>query len=460
MKVSARIWIIRLIVIGVIAGGIYQWGIPLYKHYLTPPDKNINVPTTIVKEGDFKVSFHQNGTLEAKVSVPVRSSMRGKIIKLIDEGVFVKAGDQIARLDTEETERTVRNEKLKYENMMAELNRIKGQLEILREQNKTELVRVQTRLDFDIAELNRVAERRDRKLSLAKEKIIASDEVEAAEREVRAKQLVVTNGEMNLEMKRKEVLARENQTIEDMKNVEIVSNMAKAELEEAESKMKRAVILAPAAGMVVLTKVRDDSAGGRRAIREGDNISPRRAICDLPDLSSMLIKAQVSEATSPRVFIDMPVLFKLEAVGNKTFNGVVTNVASLATIEDPRTGTVNKTGNKTFTVTIAITEKDPKVLKPGMTADVEFLEKSIDKAIFIPKAAIIEKNGLMTVYKKTGKSFVNVPVETGSFNDTSVCILKGVEKGDVVALRDPTRNEEEELTSLGTGGEEPQPEDK
>ncbi|MHB1458678.1 MAG: efflux RND transporter periplasmic adaptor subunit [Armatimonadota bacterium] len=451
MKQSVKIWIIRFIIIGIIAGSAYQWGIPLYKHYLTPPDKNLKVPTAVAKEGVFKVSFHVNGTLEAKVSVPVRSTMRGKIIKLVDEGAFVKAGDLIARLDTEETERTVRNEKLKYENMMAELNRIKGQLEILKEQNKTELVRVQTRLDFDKAELNRVTERRDRKLSLAREKIIASDEVESAERDVRAKQLIVTKGEMNLEMKRKEVLARENQTIEDMKNVEIVSNMAKTELEEAEAKMKKAVILAPAAGMVVLTKVRDDAAGGRRAIREGDNVSPRRSICNLPDLSTMLIKVQVSEATSPRVFVDMPVLFKLEAVLNKVFHGVVSNIANLATIEDPRTGTVRTTGARTFTVTVAITEKDPKTLKPGMTADVEFLEKSIDKAVYVPKNAIIEKNGITTVFKKDGKSFVNVPVETGSFNDTSVCIMKGVKKNDVVALRDPTRNEEEEITSLGTG---------
>lgn len=451
MKQTVKIWIIRLIIIGVISVGLYKWGIPLYKHYLTPPDKNLKVPTAKAKEGKFKVSFTQNGTLDAKVSVPVLSSIRGKIIKLVDEGVNVKVGDLIAQLDTEDAERDVRNGKLKYENTVAEVKRIKNELELLKEQNKTEVLQVQTKLDFDKAELDRVKERRDRKLSLAKEKIVAGDDVEAAEADVRAKALVVQKGEMDLEMKRKAVAASENQSAEDLKTLEAVSSLAKDELDDIELKVKKAIITAPAAGMVVLTKVRDDTAGGRRAIREGDNVNPRRSICQLPDLSSMLIRVQVSEATSPRVFIGMPVLFKLEAVQNKLFHGIVSNVASLATTEDPRTGTASTTGVRTFTVTVDITEKDPKTLKPGMTAEVEFLEKSIDKAIYIPKSAIIEKNGFMTVYKKVGKSFINVNVETGSYNDTSVCILKGVNKGDVVALRDPTQNEVEDITSLGSG---------
>lgn len=453
MKESSRIWIIRAVIIIILGGAAYKWGIPLYKHYLISPDKSLKIPTAKAKEGEFKVSFHANGALEAKVSVPVLSSIRGKIIKLVDEGVNVKAGDIIAQLDTEETERTVRNEKLKYENTVAEVKRIRNQLELLKEENKTQIQQVQVKLDFDTAELNRVKERRDHKLSLAKEKIVAGDDVEAAEAQVRAKELVVKNGELSLEMKRKEVASKENQNEVDLKTLQFVSDMAKAELDDAELKINKAIIRAPAAGMVVLAKVRDDAAGGRRPIREGDNVSPRRSLCQLPDLSSMLIKVQVSESTSPRVFLGMPVLFKLEAIQNKVYHGNVINVASLATLEDPRTGTASATGSKTFTVTIEIKEKDPSKLKPGMTAEVEFLEKSIDKAVYVPKSAIIEKNGLMTVYKKIKGSYVNVPVETGSYNDTSVCIIKGIKKGDTVALRDPTRNEDEEILSLGSGDE-------
>ncbi|MHB1455448.1 MAG: efflux RND transporter periplasmic adaptor subunit [Armatimonadota bacterium] len=451
MKESTKIWIIRLIIVGLLSGVAYQWGIPLYRRYLTSSEKHIEIKTMKVKEGAFKVSFHQNGTLEARVSVPVLSEIGGKIIKLVDEGVNVKAGELIAQLDTENTKKEVQDAKLKYENYLAQIKQFENQLNIYREQNKSLITQAQLQLDYDNSELNRVKERRDRKKSLADDKIIARDDVEVVDKVVRAKELTVKIGEMNLEIRGKEAASNEYLIVSYLDTLRSISDIVKMEFDNAEMKMKKSVITAPAAGMVILAQVRGDSGGGQRVIREGDDVSPRNSICQLPDLSTMLIKAQVSESTSPRVLIGMPVLFKLEGVQNKIFHGVVTGIASLATTEDPRTGTARTTGTKTFTVTITIAEKGDRTLKPGMTADAEFLEKSINKAVYIPKSSIIEKNGTTTVFKRIGKSFVNVQVETGIVNDTSVCITKGLKKGDIIALSDPTRNEEEEILSLGSG---------
>lgn len=376
---------------------------------------------------------------------------------LVDEGTNVKTGDIIAQLDTESTKKEVQDAKLKYENYLAQIKQFENQLNIYREQNKSLITQAQMQLDYDNSELNRVKERRDRKKSLADDRIIARDDVEVVDKVVRAKELTVKIGEMNLEIRGKEAASNENLIVSYLDTLKSISDLVKMEFDSAEMKMKMAVISAPAAGMVILAQVGGDSGGGQRAIREGDDVSPRNSICQLPDLSSMLIKAQVSESTSPRVLIGMPVLFKLEAVKNRIFHGVVTSIASLATTEDPRTGTARATGTKTFTVTITITEKGTRILKPGMTADVEFLEKNINQAVYIPKNSIIEKNGITTVFKRIGKSFVNIPVETGSVNETSVCITKGLKKGDIIALRDPTRDEEEEILSLGSGSESSNP---
>ncbi|MHB0997645.1 MAG: efflux RND transporter periplasmic adaptor subunit [Armatimonadota bacterium] len=450
MKVSAKIWIIRLVIVGLLSGAVYQWGIPLYKRYLATPDKGPDIRTAKAKEGPFKVSFHQNGALEAKVSVPVLSSIRGKIIKLVDEGSIVKTGDTIAQLDTEGIKKEIRDAKLKLENYLAEIKRYENQLNIFREQNKSLITQAQMQLDYDNSELDLARQRRDRKKALADDKIIAREDVEALERILRDKELNVRIGQMNLELKRKEAVSNENQIMSYLETFNSYSTLIKAELNHSEMQLKKAMITAPVSGMVILAQMRDNSIGRQRPIRAGDDVNPQNSICEIPDLSSMLVKAQVSEFASPRVLTGMKVLLKFEAVQNRIFHGEVTNIANLATTEDPRTGMTNASGAKTLAVMIAITDKDTRSLKPGMTADVEFLEKSIDRAIYIPKVAIIEKNGMTTVFKRIGKSFVNVPVETGSVSDTSVCITSGIKKGDIIALRDPT-SIDEEISSLGTG---------
>ncbi|MHB0998089.1 MAG: efflux RND transporter periplasmic adaptor subunit [Armatimonadota bacterium] len=437
MNTAINIWSIRVVLLILAASSIYKWGIPAYTKYLKPEKTSLNIPTTVVKKGDFKVSFHQNGTLEAKISVPVLSSIRGKLIDLADEGLYVKAGTKIAELDTEDIERDIRNAKLKYENSQADVKRVQADFELFKEQNRTDITRVQTTLDFSKAELDQVRERRDRKLKLVKEKLIAAVEVEQLDSLVREKELNVKTDEMKLILKQKEVQAAESQKASDIRASEYRSNMSKSDLEDAEYRMKEAIIKAPADGTVILSKVRDEGGNGRRTIREGDNVSPRRTICQLPDLRTMQIKVPVTESSLPRVTLDMPVLITLEAENNKKYHGIVSKIANLATEEDPRTGNSNPSGLRNFTVTVMINESDPKTLKPGMTADVEFLEKSIDNAIYVPIKAVFEKQGKTCVYIKSDDKFMNVPVETGANNGSFVCIVEGLKKGDVVALRDP-----------------------
>lgn len=430
-----------MIIIGAITGAVYQWGIPLYTRYLTKPDNAASIMTAKAKEGTFKVSFHQNGTLEAKVSVPVISSIRGKVIKLVHEGTMVNSGDLIAQLDTQNIEKDIRDAKLKLENYLTDIKRYESQLGMYREQNKSLIAQAQMQLDYDNSELDRVKQRRDRKKALADDKIIARDDVEPLESDVRAKELNVRVGEMNLEFKRKQAVSNEEQIKSYLASLEKYSVMIKSELNNAEMQLKKAMITAPASGMVILAQVRDNSMGRQRPIRQGDDVNPLSSICEIPDLSTMLVKAQVSEFVSPRVLIGMKVLLKFEAVENRIFHGEVANIANLATTEDPRTGAANASDARTLTVTIKVTDKNTRSLKPGMTADVEFLEKSIERAVYIPKVAIIEKNGMTTVFKKFGETFVNIPVKTGSVNNTSVCITKGIRKGDIVALSDPYEEE-------------------
>ena len=67
-----------------------EMGLPDSTSSTSAPKKTVVfVPTGKVKFGDFRVSFHEVGTLAAEKSVPVYGDDDGKIISLVSEGTVV-----------------------------------------------------------------------------------------------------------------------------------------------------------------------------------------------------------------------------------------------------------------------------------------------------------------------------------------------------------------------------------
>ncbi len=242
-------------------------------------------------------------------------------------------------------------------------------------------------------------------------------------------------GELDLALKQKEVASKETQKQADVAKVQFAANIAKSNLEEVQSRVKKAIIVAPAPGMVVTSKFWDGNAS--RSFTEGDTVWPGRNIIQLPDLSSMLVKVNVGESDAPKVTVGMQVLIRLEAVPKVVFHGTVKEISKLAT-EDNWWENGRTPGKKNFDVTVSIKEVNPKVLKPGMTADAEFIQTTIKDGVYVPIEAVTERNSKTYVIVKSGKQYNRLRVVTGMRNDDFVIITKGLIKGQVLALRDPS----------------------
>jgi len=451
MRRQITLWGTRALSLALIVVAVQHWGAPLYRQFVAPKKPAPFVPTAKVNIGRFVISFHQIGTLEAEKSTIVSSEIDGKVIRLISEGTVVAPGDIIAVLDTTNIRNEVLSRKLKNSQDMAEVGRAKAKLNILIEQNKTVIAQSQAELDFNKSELSSAQNALEKKKRLADDKLIPRDEVDKAEIDVRSKELAVRKGEMQLDLKKKEVQSDEEQKKADVSNAESVAGMSKLDLDNWRNNLNKAVIKAPSAGMVVLTT--SWMGGERRKIKEGDGIWPRFTICELPELSSMLVKVQVGESDAPRVKLGMKCMVRLEAVPGKTFHGAVAKISSLAS-EKMFWETGAEPGKKNFEVTVDLEEADPRTLKPGMTADLEFIENTLDKAVYAPIEAVQEKGGKTFAYVKNGKRYERVPVKTGDQNDNYVVITKGLAKGDVVCLRDPTRPADQGEPGSGDEGKD------
>lgn len=451
MKEQIKLWGIRIIILLLVLVVGRKWGVPVYTQYFTKKAVSVYIPTAKVKYGQFTVSFHEMGALMAEKSVAVTVDINGKLIYLVSEGAIVKPGTKLAEVDTSDLQREVLNQQLAYNNTLADVDRANAELDILKKQNETDLAETQAQFDFDTNELALAKERLTRKQSLYTDKLVTRSDVDQAEGEVRSKEFTVKKGAATLKLKVEEISNKEAQKSAEVRNIKFRTQMAKRSLDESQRRVDKAIVNAPAPGMVVLDT--DWGPDGRRKLQAGDSVRPQQTILSLPDLTSMQVKIALGEADAPKVAIGLPVLIRLEAVPKRVFHGSVKSVASLATEPSPW----ERTGNtgKTFEVIIAVKEVEPKTLKPGMTVDAEFIRKSVAKAMYVPLEAIVEGENKTFVYVKNGSGWRKQVVKLGISNDNFVCVSKGLTLTDVVALRDPTKPIDEQNTgaSASSGDE-------
>lgn len=453
MKRQIQLWGSRVLMVALVIVATQKWGLPLYKQYFSPKKTVVFVPTGHVQYGTFTVSFHEIGTLAAEKSVPVYGEDDGKIIWLVSEGTIVKTGDRIAEMDTTTVVREVRNQELTLKNADSEVKRAEEELAMLKLSNINELEKQTKDRDFSKTQLTMAEKTRDRKKKLAEQRLIPGDQVEQAELDVTSKLLAWEKAKLDLTLKGKDIKSKEDLKQADVKKVIFARDIQQRNLNELKSQVTSGIISAPASGMAVISKTWG-GPGDYRKLQAGDQMHRRQTICSLPDLMSMLVRVNVGESDAPKVKIGMAVLARLEAIPDRVFHGTITEISSLATEGNPFEGTGATPGRKNFEVTVHLREADPKMLKPGMTADAEFICDSVNKAMYVPLESVVEKDGKTFVYVKNGKRWERTPVKTSKYNDNFIIITKGLAKGQMIALRDPTRPmESQEAGASGPGAE-------
>jgi HlyD family secretion protein len=168
---------------------------------------------------------------------------------------------------------------------------------------------------------------------------------------------------------------------------------------------------------------------GQAKVKVGDTPWRGMPLVEIPDLTTMMVKAKVNEVHISAVRPGQQVIITIDALTGDTFYGKVSRVATLATRE--RGSEV-----KTFDVEILLDGTDPQ-LRPGMTAQCRIITDRLPDKLYVPLESVIQKDDTTVVYvKKSG--FHRRPVQIGAKNSDYVVIEKGLTSGELVAMRDPT----------------------
>jgi multidrug efflux pump subunit AcrA (membrane-fusion protein) len=434
--------LLRLVAIAALIYAGKTWGVPLYNQYFTHEKQQAFMPTSEVQEGPFTVSFHEMGSLEAQKSSQVLTHVDGKIVWLVQDGITVKKGDRIAELDAAPLKTALNAANLAYESAKSNVGKAEEGVRIYKLQRQTDLEK--SKVDYDLAkdQSDLAKEQLDKKISLAKDKLVSEQDVIQAKMDCESKQMDLLKRDKDLAFTKAQVESDIKLKSRDVDEAKITVTTRKTELDEAQKKVQQAVITADDAGLVILADTWRQN--GRSKVMEGDAVYPNYSLCMLPDLSHMQVKLNLGETDAARVVLGMKALIRMDAVPNRIFHGTVKKIDSLAKPGGPW----GEGGQKKIDVIVDMKEADPRILKPGMTADVEFVSKQVAKVLYTPIESVIDKEGKTFVYVKDGKSYRRVVVKTGIFNDTHICITGQMKKGQVVALRDPTRSLDAEMPGV------------
>jgi len=154
----------------------------------------------------------------------------------------------------------------------------------------------------------------------------------------------------------------------------------------------------------------------------GDYLSPGAPIAVLVDLSRARVRAGVTAAEARSLEEDVDVTVVFEDLGASEMRGTIRSVGRLAA---PAPGTY----------TVEIWVDDPAGdLRDGMVASVLLPQATRDPQPVVPRAALIRRQGLISLFVIEDGIAHARNVRVGRSNSELVEILEGVEVGDSVVV--------------------------
>jgi HlyD family secretion protein len=306
-------------------------------------DKSPIFHTVAVKRGDLEATISATGTVEPEEVVDVGAQVSGiigtfgkdKYGKMIDYGSPVEAGTVLARIDDSLYLAAVKSARAQLQ--QAKANKISAEANVL--QMKAKLLQAQQ--DWDRAQKLGPSE------ALAKS---AYDQYQA-----------------NYEVGKANLAAAEASVEQTKASVE----QAKAGLDSAQVNLGYCTIKSPVRGVIIDRRVNI----GQTVV---SSMSATSLFLIANDLKHIQLWLSVNEADIGVISIGEPVIFTVDALPNRVFNGQVGKIRLNATM------TQNVV---TYTVEVNTKNEDGKLL-PYLTANAKFKIGRRDGVLLVPNAAL------------------------------------------------------------------------
>ncbi len=303
----------RLILAGIVAGSAYG----VWRLFRQLPERQTQVPTTRVRQGDVVIRTYARGELRAvRQATLVAPNLFGtvQITRLAPLGAFAKEKDLIVEFDDSEVRSRLEERELDLQQIEEQIKKAQAEQAIRQNQDQVDLLRA--RYAVRLAELE--VKRAELKSAIDAKKDLLT--LEEARR--RLKQL------------ESDIKSRLQQAEAELAVLRQQRNRAQLELRREQMRLMQVKLLAPMSGLVAIRQSRPMGMyfPGMQLpdYREGDQVFPGTPVADILDLSEMELAAKVNEIDRANLHEGQEALIRLDAIPDKVFQGRIKSMSGTA----------------------------------------------------------------------------------------------------------------------------------
>jgi multidrug efflux pump subunit AcrA (membrane-fusion protein) len=224
----------------------------------------------------------------------------------------------------------------------------------------------------------------------------------------------------------------ETQISAEEKNLEVI----RYTIAHAQEQIDNASVYAPCDGVFKLLVYRDWTAGGlMREVQVGDEKRPEDVVGHIIDPSDMMVKLVVNESDFPVLKVGMPVTMTVPSFPGKVFHGKIRQLGAIGKDRNRIDPIAAGGGDSEVIMFNAAVDFDGQGVRfhPGMSADIKVNVLNYSEALFIPRAAVIDRDGRHFVFISTYGS--QKQISGRNFNDMMFQVNAGLEEGERIFIR-------------------------
>jgi len=335
------------------------------------------------------------------------------LIKLAAAGILVKKGDVIAQFDSQSEQERIDDNQANVIQARAEVDKRRAEIAIEREAH-LQLVR-QAKADHEKAKL-------DRKTAEVRSVIDAEKlQLMVEETAARAKQFEA------------EVALKKVSHDSELRSLEMQAQQEKYNIDRRTRNIERMTIRAPIDGLVVMQTIYRGGQFGQ--VQEGDQVFPGTYFLQIVDLSEMIVNASVNQVSSHALALGQKATVRLEAYPGLALPAKLVSIGAMAAAGSrggPR-GSSRDLFVKQVPVRFAIEAPDKRLI-PDLSASADVVLHRENKALQVPREAVVEQNGKSHVILPRGEQVEKRAIQVGRRNGTHYVVLAGLREGDEVSL--------------------------
>jgi len=293
------------------------------------------------------------------VVIPRSPTWQMQIRWMAEDGTRVRRGEKVLELENDEFARALEDKRLEAA------------------QKAEELVRL--RAEAELAEAEARFAVRQKQAELAKAELAAAVPPElVSAHDYQQAQLARERAAVDLAKAEEELAAARRAGAADVEVAAIELAGARREIEVAEQARGALSLEAPGDGILI----HEEHPWEGRTLQVGDTVWVGFTVMRIPDLTSMMVEAELPDVDDGEVAPGMAARCTLDAHPDLVFPGRVTEVSPIARRDEGR-GL-----RRHFRVRIGLDGGDPERMRPGMSVKVEVLGEPAAAGLLVPRAAL------------------------------------------------------------------------